>query len=64
MQPWMPQKMFGRQTTARGAFIMITGHFAEHLGQLIAYARVNASTPPRTEEAQRQQQKPTEKPKP
>lgn len=59
-----PQKMFGQQTTVRGAFIMITGHFGEHLGQSIAYARVNGITPPWTEEAQRQQQKPAEKPKP
>ena len=59
-----PQKMFGRQTTVRGAFIMITGHFGEHLGQSIAYARVNGITPPWTEEAQRQQQKQAEKPKP
>jgi uncharacterized damage-inducible protein DinB len=58
-----PQKMFGRQTTVRGSFIMITGHFGEHLGQSIAYARMNGITPPWTEEAQ-QQQKAAEKPKP
>jgi uncharacterized damage-inducible protein DinB len=58
-----PQKMFGRQTTVRGAFLMIIGHFGEHLGQSIAYARVNGITPPWTEEAQ-QQQKAAEKPKP
>ncbi len=58
-----PQKMFNRQTTVRGAFIMITGHFGEHLGQSIAYARLNGITPPWTEEAQ-QQQKAAEKPKP
>jgi len=59
-----PQKMFGRQTTLRGSYIMITGHFGEHLGQSIAYARMNGITPPWTEEAQQQQQKPAEKPKP
>ncbi len=58
-----PQKMFGRQTTLRGSFIMITGHFGEHLGQSIAYARVNGVVPPWTEE-QQQQQKQSEKPKP
>ena len=58
-----PQKMFGRQTTVRGAFMMVIGHFGEHLGQSIAYARVNGITPPWTEEAQ-QQQKAAEKPKP
>jgi len=59
-----PQKMFNRQTTLRGSFIMITGHFGEHLGQSIAYARVNGVVPPWTEEAQQQQQKPADKPKP
>ena len=59
-----PQKMFGRQTTVRGSFIMITGHLGEHLGQSIAYARVNGIVPPWTEETMQQQQKPAEKPKP
>jgi uncharacterized damage-inducible protein DinB len=57
-----PQKMFGRQTTLRGSFILITGHFGEHLGQSIAYARMNGVVPPWTEE-QQQQQKQAEKPK-
>jgi uncharacterized damage-inducible protein DinB len=57
-----PQKMFGRQTTLRGSFILITGHFGEHLGQSIAYARMNGVVPPWTEEQQRQQ-KQAEKPK-
>jgi uncharacterized damage-inducible protein DinB len=59
-----PQKMFNRQTTLRGSFLMITGHFGEHLGQSIAYARMNGIVPPWTEEAQKQQQKPADKPKP
>src|SRR5712692_113166 len=59
-----PQKMFGRQTTLRGSFIIISGHFGEHLGQSIAYARVNGIVPPWTEEAQKQQQRPAEKPTP
>jgi uncharacterized damage-inducible protein DinB len=58
-----PQKMFNHQTTVRGSFIMITGHFGEHLGQSIAYARVNGVVPPWTEESQ-QQQKTADKPKP
>jgi uncharacterized damage-inducible protein DinB len=58
-----PQKMFNRSTTLRGSFIAITGHFGEHLGQSIAYARVNGVVPPWTEEFQ-QQQKPADKPKP
>jgi len=59
-----PQDMFNRHTTLRGSFIAITGHFGEHLGQSIAYARVNGIVPPWTEEAQRQQQKSADKPKP
>jgi len=55
------QKMFGRQTTVRGAFIMITGHYGEHLGQSIAYARQIGVVPPWTEERQKQE---AEKPKP
>jgi uncharacterized damage-inducible protein DinB len=55
------QKMFGRQTTVRGAFFLITGHLGEHLGQSIAYARQNGIVPPWTEERQRQE---AEKPKP
>ena len=59
-----PQKMFNRSTTLRGSFIAITGHFGEHLGQCIAYARVNGVVPPWTEDFQKQQQKPADKPKP
>jgi uncharacterized damage-inducible protein DinB len=55
------QKMFGRDTTVRGAFFMITGHYGEHLGQSIAYARQNAIVPPWTEERQKQE---AAKPKP
>jgi uncharacterized damage-inducible protein DinB len=49
------------QMTIRGAFFFITGHFGEHLGQSIAYARQNGIVPPWTEERQRQE---AEKPKP
>ncbi len=41
-----PMKMFGQDTTARGALHMMLGHAHEHLGQSIAYARVNGVTPP------------------
>jgi uncharacterized damage-inducible protein DinB len=58
-----PQKMFNRQTTLRGSLMMIDRHWGEHLGQSIAYARVNGVVPPWTEEFQ-QQQKPADKPKP
>ncbi|HXY00434.1 MAG TPA: DinB family protein [Candidatus Limnocylindrales bacterium] len=49
------------QTTIRGAFFLISGHFGEHLGQSIAYARQVGIVPPWTEERQRQE---AEKPKP
>lgn len=55
------QKLFGQQTTVRGAFILITGHLGEHLGQSIAYARQNGIVPPWTEEHQKQE---AAKPKP
>lgn len=55
-----PQKMFGRQTTLRGSFIIVTGHFGEHLGQSIAYGRTNGVVPPWTEEQQKQAQKPNQ----
>ncbi|MBI3666231.1 MAG: DinB family protein [Acidobacteria bacterium] len=39
-------KFFGTETTVRGIFIDILGHLREHLGQSIAYARMNGVTPP------------------
>lgn len=47
-----PQKMFGHETTQRGAFMIISGHLGEHLGQSIAYARMNNVIPPWTAEMQ------------
>ncbi len=55
------QKMFGQDTTVRGAFFLVTGHFGEHLGQSIAYARQNNIVPPWTEERLKQE---ATKPKP
>ena len=49
------------QTTIRGSFFLISGHFGEHLGQAVAYARAIGIVPPWTEERQRQE---AEKPKP
>jgi uncharacterized damage-inducible protein DinB len=51
-----PLKFFGRDSTYRGFLLFTTRHLAEHLGQAIAYARINDVTPPWTEEAQRRQQ--------
>lgn len=38
--------MFGRKTTKRAAIMTMVEHAAEHLGQSIAYARMNEITPP------------------
>jgi uncharacterized damage-inducible protein DinB len=47
--PW-----FGGSTITQRAFLMfIVTHAGEHLGQSIAYARVNGIVPPWTEDAQR-----------
>jgi uncharacterized damage-inducible protein DinB len=48
------------QTTIRGSFFLISGHYGEHLGQSIAYARFVGIVPPWTEERQKQE---AEKPK-
>jgi len=56
-----PLKMFGQDTTVRGAFFLVSGHDGEHLGQSIAYARQNGIVPPWTEERQKQE---AAKPKP
>jgi uncharacterized damage-inducible protein DinB len=44
-----PVKMFGRETTMRGAVLMALEHLSEHLGQSIAYARSNGVVPPWSE---------------
>lgn len=49
------------ETTIRGSFFLITGHYGEHLGQSIAYARSIGIVPPWTEERLRQE---SEKSKP
>lgn len=38
--------MFGNKTTKRGALLLMSDHLHEHLGQSIAYARMNGVTPP------------------
>lgn len=48
-----PQKLFGKDTTLRGAFFQITGTLGEHLGTSIAYARMNGVVPPWTADAQK-----------
>jgi uncharacterized damage-inducible protein DinB len=39
-------KIFGRDGTMREAFMLVPIHAHEHLGQSIAYARMNGITPP------------------
>lgn len=41
-----PVKLFGNQTTRRGVLLTIVSHIHEHLGQSIAYARMNGIVPP------------------
>jgi len=39
-------KLFGNDTTQRGVFVTMLNHMHEHLGQSIAYARMNGVVPP------------------
>jgi hypothetical protein len=55
--------MMNRETTLRGALLIVDRHLGEHLGQAIAYARINGLVPPWKQEL-RQQLKPADKPKP
>lgn len=41
-------KLFGNETTVRSAYLLMLSHAHEHLGQSIAYARVNGIVPPWT----------------
>ncbi len=41
-----PVKLFGKPTTHRGVLVTVVGHLHEHLGQSIAYARMNGVAPP------------------
>jgi uncharacterized damage-inducible protein DinB len=43
-----PVDLFGTKTTRRGAYMLVLSHCHEHLGQSIAYARMNKITPPWT----------------
>ena len=62
-----PVKMFGRDTTVRGVMLAAVSHEFEHLGQSIAYARMNSIVPPWTAEQQKRikeemEKKPAEAP--
>jgi uncharacterized damage-inducible protein DinB len=41
-----PIRMFGTDSTERAAFMMALNHLHEHLGQSVAYARMNGVVPP------------------
>jgi hypothetical protein len=41
---------FGREVTTRQIYMVVLDHFSEHLGQSIAYARMNGVTPPWSKE--------------
>jgi uncharacterized damage-inducible protein DinB len=41
-----PIDMFGRASTRQGLLYLTMGHLHEHLGQAIAYARINEVVPP------------------
>ena len=45
---------FGGKNTERGILLFIMRHMGEHLGQSIAYARMNGIVPPWTEDQQKQ----------
>ena len=41
-----PIKLFGQDATVRAALVLMVSHMHEHLGQAIAYARMNGVVPP------------------
>ncbi len=51
-----PAKLNNRETTVREVFFYLITHEPEHLGQMIAYARMVNVVPPWTAERQAQQQ--------
>lgn len=50
-----PVKFFGMESTVRGLYFTVALHEHEHLGQSIAYARMNGIVPPWTAERQAKQ---------
>jgi uncharacterized damage-inducible protein DinB len=41
-----PVNLFGQKSTKRGVLVLLATHNHEHLGQMIAYARMNGIAPP------------------
>jgi uncharacterized damage-inducible protein DinB len=56
-----PAKFFGMDSTVRGVLLTTANHEYEHLGQSIAYARMNGVVPPWTAEQQKRMKEETEK---
>jgi len=56
-----PVELFGMKTTVRGAYMLLLAHAHEHLGQSIAYARMNKVAPPWTARQQAEAAKMKEK---
>ncbi len=52
-----PATMFGKQTTVRDVFFTAATHMHEHMGQMIAYTRMNKIVPPWTAAEQAKEQK-------
>ena len=50
-----PAKLFQRESSVLGTYLVATGHLHEHLGQSIAYARMNGIVPPWTAEREAKQ---------
>jgi hypothetical protein len=50
-------KMFGMDFTVRNFSVTMIAHLHEHLGQAIAYARMNGVVPPWTAQQQQQESK-------
>jgi uncharacterized damage-inducible protein DinB len=57
-----PTEFFGNKSTYRGVYLLLLSHAHEHLGQSIAYARMNKITPPWTERNNERKQKGNAKP--
>ncbi|MBK9064638.1 MAG: DinB family protein [Acidobacteria bacterium] len=56
-----PVKFFGRDSTVRGLYLTVANHEHEHLGQSIAYARMNGIVPPWSQPKAKPAEKPAEK---
>lgn len=56
-----PVKFFGMDSTVRGLYLVVANHEHEHLGQSIAYARMNGIVPPWSQPKPKPAEKPADK---